>query len=404
MVKKFDNIDRTNGVIRGESDDYGVISVPDEDWDEIEDFEGNWEEITETIISTVYEKNISDSREELQLDYDTVVEILRDKGIVSYDIDDDNEDSIDDETIEKQETRKAELLLEFLIDQDIYQIEGGDIGIVQTLKPSANEFVKFNWSAFLTVTAERLDKVVKQSKKMKENIADYYDNIGANKIDPKNTKKQLLQDLNSITGAKTKEDAMPKKVEENRIVPPDSVHERDKYEYKKKIRRLDALKVTENHQQHELEIDPIKQLGVYIDELETYSNKFHNLEKDMRKKSIPQIVDLHGVQEDMQNAIAIANNFGVMGERSTNDVESLGDSIGELASEVGFEFGGADEDVTETDRVPEGTETETATEDTVTEGANPEAETQDRSNDDGKTQPKGGSFGSLADNLTDHGD
>ena len=404
MVKKFDNIDRKNGVIRGESDEYGVISVPDEDWDEIEDFEGNWEEITETIISTVYEENISESREKLRLDYDTVVEILRDKGIVSYNVDADDEDSIDDEIIEEEERRKAELLLEFLIDQDIYQMKGEDIGVVQTLKPSASEYVKFNWSAFLTVTAERLDKVVNQAKEMKEDIAEYYDNIGENKIDTIETKKKLLKDLESITGAETKEDAMPKRVEGNRIVPPDSVSKRDKYEYKKKIRQLDTLNVTEPSKEGEPEVDPIRQLGVYIQDLEFTSKKFNDLESDMRKNSISEVVNLEGVHQDMQDAINIANNFGVMDERNLNDAESVGDTIGEAVTEVGYEFGGAAEDVTETDTVSEDTETETATKDTVTEGADPDAHSQDMSGDSGKSRPTGGSFGSLAESLTDQDD
>jgi hypothetical protein len=341
MVHKYDNIDRKNGMIRGESNEYGVVSVPDSQWGEVENFEGNWEEITQTIIENAYKLDSVD--DVTKLDYDDIVEILRKEDIVNYD----PSDVQDSELIEKEERRKAELLLEFLVDEGIYEKEGNKVTILQAIEPQTGEYAKFNWANFLTVTASRFKEVVQRAKNMKEDISEYYEEINVNDVDPAETKGKLLEDLMQITGADSPEEAQPKEITaDGRYIPPESVKERDIYEYKQKMRRLKAWDVTDIGitTGGGTKIKPEEQIDVFMDEIKTYKERFEALEGKMRKKSIPEIINLDDIQEDLQQALNVAGAANVLNDRSIETEDDVGDMLRDVAEESGHEVGSSEGD------------------------------------------------------------
>lgn len=377
-------------MIRGESEEYGVITVPDDEWDEIKNFEGNWEDITETIIKKAYQ---SDAEDITTLRYDNVVEILRNEDIVNFEPSSDQ----DEETINKEEQKKAELLIDYLINEGIYDREGDKVTVLQGLEPTSSEYVKFNWSVFLTVTADRFEDVVEQAKDMKDQISDYYDRIGANDVNPDKTKRKLIDDLYQLTDGNSREDIQPKRVTaDNRIIPPDSVLDRDKYEYKEKLRELEAWELTDVPTPEEQEgegegIEPIKQLDVFMKELNVYTQRFRSMESEMRERSIPEIVNLEGIVEDLEQAKNIATGAGVFAKEAPSTAEEYGDFLKDVCEETGYETGTTEEDDKtkdtqkqdsskvddEDDYVTEGEETSSHTTQSETEGDSSDSDQQD---------------------------
>ena len=388
MTKKFQNIGRKNGVIRGETHEYGWVSIPDEEWESVEDFEGNWEQITEAISEDVFGQGRTSTDSSLKLDYERVVSILQEQ-IVEYEPDNDESTEI----IQTEKQRKAELLLDFLIDKGVYDLEGNEIVVLEEITPDSDEYTKYNWSTFLARTADHLENVVDRAEDLQERIESHYEETDINEVNPDSYKRKILKDLEHITEAESEEELYPQgKTADGRVIPPDSVSDRHKFEYRSKFRKLKAWQST--HMTANGTMNAEKQLGVHIDELETYMERFRHLEQQLRQKSIEDVVDIDQFREDLSLFGTLASEAGVIRDKpvdAMND-EELSDTITDTMDEVGYEIGSEEQVSTEVEEETSDDQqvvTESNSESQVTESSESEVHSND-SEDGGSVESPGG--------------
>lgn len=283
---RFESIDVKEESIVGEAPSLREpVRIPDRDWTEVDDLEGNWEPVTEAVIDanlndlirTNIEANMDDI-DGLQVTLNELTAAIEAKEIIA-----------DSEA--KTTALRSRLLAEYLVKEGVYRADGGSVKILEKNFDSADVRRYLNWAVLFRSISISIIDAVDHANQLSNQSADYPG------FQPANVPGELdgLKNWNII--------------------------ESDEFE-------------------QENEVSPVKQLGVCIDELEAYQERFRNLEQNMRQKSIPQIVDVPEVQEHLRNVANIAKNFDLMGERSVGDDQEVDEMISK--STVESESGGSD--------------------------------------------------------------
>lgn len=158
----YDTIVTENEVIRGELADGRVVTIPNKSWTDVDEdtFEGNWEWVTRTIVKDAIEEQSlqsDNSAETLSVTHNHFVDALADSSVIEHEI-------------PETERKRAELLLEHLIKEGVYEQRGQKITVLDELDDSTDEFSKFNWAAFLSCVSEEIDLIVKSIESRSEII------------------------------------------------------------------------------------------------------------------------------------------------------------------------------------------------------------------------------------------
>ncbi|MDB2253077.1 hypothetical protein PM033_15125 [Halorubrum ezzemoulense] len=159
-MTSYDTIVIKDGVIEGKLADGGVVTIPNKAWTEIDEdsLEGNWEQVTRTIVEDVIDARFletDDPGETLSVDHDRFVDTLADSSIVEH-----NEP--------ETERQRAELLLEHLTREGVYERRGRKVVVLDELDASSDQFSKLNWSVFFSSVSKKFDSVIQNTEAQKE--------------------------------------------------------------------------------------------------------------------------------------------------------------------------------------------------------------------------------------------
>jgi len=185
-MPSYNTIVIKDGVIEGELADGGVVTIPDKAWTDVDEdtLEGNWEQVTRTIVEEVIQAGalqIDDSWETLSVDHDRFVDTLADSSIVEH-------------KEPKMERQRAELLLEHLTREGVYERRGTEILVLDELDAPSDEFAKLNWTVFFSHANEEIDSIIQGAESQREAAAE----MGKNE-----TQAQLAADIPQMSRVKS---------------------------------------------------------------------------------------------------------------------------------------------------------------------------------------------------------
>jgi len=178
----YDTIDTKDGDIKGELADGGVVTIPDKAWTDVDEntLEGNWEQVTKTIVEDVINTGsleTDDPEGTLSVDHDRFVDTIADSSIVEH---------------KKPETKRqrAELLLEHLICEGVYERRGREIVVLDKSNAPSDEFARLNWAVFFSQAGEKIDSVIQSAESQREAAAETIEN---------ETQTQLAADIQQMS-------------------------------------------------------------------------------------------------------------------------------------------------------------------------------------------------------------
>lgn len=327
----FNTIITEDGFVKGELADGGVVTVSDEDWTEADEdtLEGNWEQATRAVVKDIMDTESLgtdvQSGEAVSVDHGRFVDALIDSSIVEH----------SDSTEERQ---RAELLLEHLVREGVYERRGEEIVVLDEFDFSSDEFTKLNWTAFFSYAVEEINSVVKSAENQKETIVEIFNSAGDYTADPIDTglptKREVFEDLKRVTGTKIE----PAGYDASGFpIPPEGVADDDEWEYKKTWRHLQTIKKFQTGGgEGGPSIDEIeKRLAAEINELKVVATQITGIERELREASIREIANMPEVQEQVQMIQQFASSV-LVGEPGEKSPEVTAETIKKQAKE---EFG-----------------------------------------------------------------
>lgn len=347
-MSKFETIVTGDGFVKGELTDGGVVTISDEEWAETneEEMEGNWEEVTQLIVREFMDAESPaqdvQSDETVSLDRDRVVDILAASSVVEA-------------KNSKEEQRRAELLVEYLVSEGVYEQKEQSVVILNEFDKSSDLYTRLNWTSFLSYVRTELKSTVDTVERQKETVLDMFDRAGEFGMDQVETdlptQEELLEDLKRMTGSEWK----PQGEDElGYAIPPEGVD--DEWEYKMTFNDIETIKDwnptgIDDGKRGEIE----GRLVAEIREMNRIADQTQSLETDLRKASIREIANLPQVQEQIEAIKQLSSEiFGV--DKSETDLEESVQMIENLAGEHDMDItegGGVD-----TEPVISGTEEE----------------------------------------------
>lgn len=235
-MPSYDTIVIKDGVIEGELADGGVVTIPNKAWTEIDEdsLEGNWEQVTRTIVEDVIDARSLETDhpwETLSVDYDRFVDTLADSSIVEH-------------KEPKTERQRAELLLEYLTREGVYERRGPEIVVLDELDAPSDEFAKLNWTVFFSHASEEIDSVIQGAESQRE---------AAEEMNENETQAQLAIDIRRMSRVKLLFSEFEQELRETAIIDVADIPEEIQH-----IQKLaDSVLVGETNEQSETFADSV---------------------------------------------------------------------------------------------------------------------------------------------------
>lgn len=343
----FNTIIAEDGFVKGELADGGVVTVSDEDWTDADEdtLEGNWERATRAVVKDIMDTESLgtdvQSGETVSVDHGRFVDALIDSSIVEH------EDST-------EEQQRAELLLEHLVREGVYERRGEEIVVLDEFDFSSDEFTKLNWTAFFSYAVEEINSVVESAENQKETIAEMFErsgDLGTEPIDPDlPSEAEVMEDLQRITGSKYKAVGRD---EMGFPVPPEGVAPEDEWEYKM---LWDDFETIQNFDIDTGEIgtgrDQIEgQLAAEIRKMKRVASRITDIERQLREASIKDIANMPEVQEKIQMIQEFADSV-LVGESGGENLEETAKALEEAAKKHDIDLSGGVETKDEPNKDP----------------------------------------------------
>lgn len=343
-LSSFEDWDRKNGLIRGELENSeGVVVIEDENWADADDdnLKGNWEQITKEILQPVLNSADSHPEGQVKLDQEEVVETLAESEFISDESD-------------QGEYLQASLLLHYLVEEGVYERQGGQIQVLDEFKSDSDEYTKLNWTAFLSVTVEKISNSIELAEDQEEKIAkmaelDDSDITTDTDVIPGPTDaqsiKELFEDLSRMTGVdladiqkgRRQDEWAPSGMDEDGMpLPPEGVD--DRWEYAKVINRLNAKRKVGvggggGDTDDETTIDDVRgRINAKIEELREYGIEMKQTEKTLRRMSIPDIANIPEVRQSLQTAMGIGSSMFNGNRVGEEDTQAIAEGLSSLAT------------------------------------------------------------------------
>ena len=210
--------------IIGELNDGNEVSLPAQNWED----EDQWREISENLLSQALEERHSAfAGATLSISQSEAVTILRDEGHVEH------EDEI-------REELKAELLLEYLVSNGVFELDESSVVILQDPRDSMTPEAMLHWSVVFDITADRIGSILVELKNRRERLENQFDR-GSLDIDYQEELDRLLHDALQIAGGD--KDALARSIASEEMVVPDSVPEDRRVEYRQKVAQIKNIRV-----------------------------------------------------------------------------------------------------------------------------------------------------------------
>ena len=357
MVKEFNKIEEGEALIRGElANGDGVVTVENNNWTETnqDDIEGNWEEITKKILEAELNTTQDPTEGKVRIEEERAHKILRSSDIISG-------------STEQEQEYQASLLLQYLVDQGVYQKSGSEVVVLDELAPGSttgsNEYNRLNWSAFLSLVLERINNTIKIAEDQEEKIAEMYENdsIGTSvsKIptpEESKSEKELIEDLSRVTGVspydiqeKEKQDKWtpPGKDQDGQYYAPDQVD--DRWEYVKIWSKLKAkqeasgLGTNAGDGNNIEDAEDVRgRINSQIEQMRQYGIEIQEMEPNLRRTAIPTIANLPELQETLEDALQMGGNLFNGAAVGEEDTEEVVNGVANMASD--YEFEGVERD------------------------------------------------------------
>lgn len=361
MMTEFDTITTEDRFIKGELADGGVVAISDEEWTEADEdtLEGNWERATRAIVKEIMDTESLgtdiQSGETVSVDRDRFVDALTDSSVVAHDN-------------PQEERRRAELLIEHLVREEVYERRGEEIVVLDEFDYTSDEFTKLNWTAFFSYAVEEINSVVESAENQKEAIAEMFERSGDLGTEPIDTdlptKRELLEDLKRITGSEFEPVGRD---ELGDPIPPDGVAPEDKWEYKQIWADFETIQNFSIDREPGIVDGPDDiegRLGRDIRKMKRVASRIQQIEQELREASIKEIANMPEVQKKIRMIKQFAGGVLVGGTEEQN-LEETATSIVNAAEQYSIDLSGGvkttEESVTEPiDEVQEAVESEEA--------------------------------------------
>lgn len=339
----FEDTAREDGLVKGQLENgEGVVVIEDENWTGTDDdsLKGNWEQITKEILQPILNSADSHAEGQVKLDQAEVVDTLTESDIVSDEFD-------------EEEYLQASLLLQHLVEEGVYERQGEQILVLDEFKSDSDEYNKLNWTAFLSVTIEKIANSIEVAEDQEEKIAKMADlddsdiTTGTDPIpspaDAQST-QELFEDLSRITGVgladiregRREDEWAPSGMDEHGMPqPPEGVG--DRWEYAKIVNRLNAKRkvgVGKGTDEDETTVDDVMgRLNAKIEQLREYGIEMQQTEKNLRRMSIPDIANIPEVRQTLQTAMGIGSSMFNGNPVGEEDTEEVATGISKLAAD-----------------------------------------------------------------------
>ncbi len=339
----FNTIIAEDGFVKGELADGGVVTVSDDDWTDADEdtLEGNWERATRAVVKDIMDTESLgtdvQSGETVSVDHDRFVDALIDSSIVEH------KDST-------EERRRAELLLEHLVREGVYERRGEEIVVLDEFDFSSDEFTKLNWTAFFSYAVEEINSVVESAENQKEAITEMFEQADGSGTVPIDTdlpsRRELMEDLKRVTGSNIE----PAGFDENdHPIPPEGVAPEDEWEYKQVWEDLSMMEEFQIDDDRIEVVDPTEALGLEIRKMKRVAARIQKIEQQLREASIGDIANMPEVQEKIEMIQTFADSV-LAGNTEERNTKEIAESIKQSAQQEDIDLTG---DVETTDGVEE---------------------------------------------------
>lgn len=321
----FNTIIAEDGFVKGELANGGVVTVSDDGWTEADEdtLEGNWEQATRAVVKDIMDTESLgtdvQSGETVSVDQDRFVDALIDSSIVEH------EDST-------EEQQRAELLLEHLVREGVYERRGEEVVVLDEFDFSSDEFTKLNWTAFFSYAVEEINSVVESAENQKKTIVEMFERTGNLGTEPIDTdlpsEGEVVEDIQRITGP----DYKPAGRDKNGFpVPPEGVASEDEWEYKMlwaDFETIQSFGISNDISTHQDEIEG--QLAAEIRRMKRVASRITDIERKLREASIKDIANMPEVQKQIQMIQQFADSV-LVGNADESDLNETTKALEEAA-------------------------------------------------------------------------
>lgn len=291
------------------------------DWIESDDMEGKWEDLIKQIVQP---ENIN------QIDIDSghggisrreAVEALA--GATA-----------DGETIVSSE-QQADVLVEYLADEDIVEIEGEELVLFRDPdEESLNSAALMNWAALMSAVIESIDEHLERVEDAKERFQETVDTLEVEQQDSEERLSKTAQRIQNLGPGQG-------------VPDPDTLSDEERQEYtqlKEHYLYLQDIEKAKSENFVENVSAGVNQIGMAIERLEAAREAYDMFHNNTRKAALKSSVFPEEALEFVDNAGSLINELAGQEESQADDYaddefaemieEKHGEAVQEQAAET----------------------------------------------------------------------
>lgn len=266
------------------------------DWIESDDMEGKWEDLIKQIVQPENIDQIDIDEGHGGINRREAVEALAGT-------------TVDGETIVSSE-QQADVLVEYLADEDIVDIEGEELVLFRDPdEESLNSAALMNWAALMSAVIESIDEHLERVEDAKERFQETVDTLEVEQQDSEERLSKTAQRIQNLGPGQG-------------VPDPDTLSDDDRQEYtqlKEHYLYLQDIEKAKSENFVENVSAGVDQIGMAIERLEAAREAYDMFHNNTRKAALKSSVFPEEALEFVDNAGSLINELAGQEESQADD-------------------------------------------------------------------------------------